>query len=306
MTAPSEEGPGKAGTILGLLAILFWGMSVAFTRRVAEEFGALHGMALAYAAGGALGCLWQALTGRLVLAMKMPPAYHLVCGGLMVAYGLCYAAAIGCAQDRQTVLEIGILNYLWPGLTMVLALPILHRKASWMLWPGTLIAFAGAALTIGQGKGFSWLSFGQNLATFSPAHVLAIGGALIWALYSNFNTRLAAGARGEAAPLHLVAMGLGLLLLHLAVGKPGQWHPTTAGWFTLGATALFPVLLGYLFWDVAMRRGDLGVVIPVSYAIPLLSTLITGLVLNAWPGSALWTACLLVVAGAILCRKAVP
>jgi len=302
MPAPQPRTAG--GTLLGLLAILFWSTSVAFTRRVTEDFGIFDGMAISYVAGGLLGCAWLAAVGRLRQALAMPRAYHLVCGGLMVGYGLCYSIAIGLARDRQTVLEVGIINYFWPGLTMLLALPIRGRRASPLLIPGILLAFAGAALSIGQGSGFSWEAFGRNLLSVSLAHLLALAGALLWGLYSNFNARLAAHADGEAAPLHLVAMGVGLFALRLATGAASAWHPTGAGWMFLAATSFFPVLLGYMLWDVAMRRGHLHIVVAASYAAPLLSTLLAAFVLGVQPGAGLWAACALVIAGALLCKSA--
>lgn len=304
MPAAAPHPRTTSGTILGLLAILFWGTSVAFTRRVTEDFGIFDGMAVSYFAGGLLGCVWLAAVGRLHHALAMPRAYHLVCGGLMVSYGLCYATAIGMARDRQTVLEIGIINYLWPGLTMLLALPIRGRRATPLLIPGILLAFSGAALSIGQGSGFSWEAFGRNLLSFSPAHLLALAGALLWGLYSNFNTRLAAGADGEAAPLHLMAVGVALFALRLATGAASAWHPTGMGWAYLAATAIFPVLLGYMFWDIAMRRGHLNLVVSASYLTPLLSTVLAAFVLGVRPGPGLWVACLLVIVGALLCKRA--
>ena len=302
MIAPSTDRRTVGGTALGLLALVFWSTSIAFTRRVAEDFGALAGMSIAYAAGGALGCVWLAASGRLNRALAMPRTYHLVCGGLMAAYGICYSGAIGLARDRQAVLEVGIINYLWPGLTMLLSLPILRRRGNPYLFLGIALAFAGAAMAIGQSGDFSWQAFGRNLLTVSPAHLLALAGALIWAFYSNFNTRLGSGSDGEAAPLHLLGMGAGLFLLRCVIGETGAWHPTATGWLFLAATTVFPVLLGYLFWDMTMRRGHLNIVVPASYATPLLSTVLSIPVLGVRPGTGLWLACGLVIAGAMLCR----
>lgn len=304
MPAPPPSLRTTSGTVLGLLAILCWSTSVAFTRRVTEGFGTFDGMAISYLAGGLLGCVWLASTGRLRRALAMPRAYHLVCGGLMVAYGLCYSMAIGLARDRQTVLEVSIINYLWPGLTMLLSLPILRRRASPLLIPGIALAFAGAALSIGQGSGFSWGAFGRNLFSLSNAHLLALACAICWGLYSNLNTRLAGDADGSAAPLHLAATGLGLLALRFAGGVDSAWHPTAGSWFYLAASALFPVLLGYQFWDIAMRRGRLNIVVSASYITPLLSTALAVFVLGVRPGAGLWTACALVIAGALLCKTA--
>lgn len=302
---PISRPDTAAGTLLGVLAILFWGTSVAFSRRVTEGFGAWDGMAIAYLAGGLLGCAWLAVAGRLRQALVMPPAYHAACGGLMVAYGLCYSLAIGLARDRQAVLEVGIINYLWPGLTMLLSLPILGRRASWLLVPGIALACGGAALSIGQSGGFSWSAFGRNLLGLSPAHLLAFGCAICWGFYSNLGKRLAGHVEGEAAPLHLAATGVALLVLRFATGASSAWHPDAASWAYLAASALFPVLLGYFFWDLAMRRGDQHIVVTASYAAPLLSTVFAAVVLGVRPGPALWVACAMVIAGALLCRRAV-
>lgn len=301
---PPPRMTTAAGTLLGLLAIVFWGTSVAFTRRVTEGFGTLDGMAVTYLSGGLLGCAWLAATGRLRQALSMPRAYHAACGGLMVTYGVCYSLAIGLARDRQAVLEVGIINYLWPGLTLLLSLPILGRRASWLLLPGIVLACGGAALSIGQGSGFSWPVFGRNLLGLSRAHLLALGCAVCWGFYSNLGKRLAGHAEGEAAPLHLAATGAALLLLRFATGARSAWHPDAACWLYLAASALFPVLLGYFFWDLAMRRGNQHIVVTASYAAPLLSTFFSGLVLGVRPGSALWVACALVIGGALLCKRA--
>ncbi len=301
---PTCQPRSVGGTILGLLSILCWSLSIAFARRVTEDFGIFDGLAISFFAGGTLGCVWLASTGRLRRALAMPRAYHLVCGGLMVGYCLCYSMAIGLACDRQTVLEVGIINYLWPGLTMLLAVPILGRRAKPLLLPGILLAFAGAALSLGQGSGFSWDAFGRHLLSCSRAHLLALAAALLWGLYSNFNARLSVGTDGVAAPLHLMAAGMGLFVMRIATGGSTTWHPDDVSWIYLAATAIFPVLLGYMFWEAAMRRGHLNIVVPASYGTPLLSTVVSVFVLGVQPGPGLWIACMLVIAGALICKSA--
>lgn len=304
MSLPLSQPRSTSATALGLLAILFWSAGIAFTRRVTESFGVFDGVAITTFAGGLLGCAWLAATGRLRQALAMPRAYHLVCGGLIAAYFLCYSQAIGQAVDRQRVLEVGIVNYLWPGLTLLFSLPILGRRASPLLFPGILLAFAGAVLSIGQGADFSWSAFGSHLLSGTRVHLLALLGAVIWGLYSNLSERLAAGAEGEAVPLHLVAAGLVLFAARLATGAHAAWHPTGASWACLAVSIVFPTLLSYLFWDIAMRRGHAVAVVSASYATPLLSTVSSACVLGVRPGPGIWSACALVIAGALLCKFA--
>jgi drug/metabolite transporter (DMT)-like permease len=54
-----------------------------------------------------------------------------------------------------------------------------------------------------------------------------------------------------------------------------------------------------------MRKGNLVLVAAFSYFTPLLSTLVTALYLAVVPGPAIWTASVLVVAGAVICHLAI-
>ena len=64
-------------------------------------------------------------------------------------------------------------------------------------------------------------------------------------------------------------------------------------------------ILAYLFWDVAMRKGDLLFVAAGSYFTPLLSTLVACLYLRVSPGISLWVGCVFIVGGAFLSHRGV-
>ena len=68
---------------------------------------------------------------------------------------------------------------------------------------------------------------------------------------------------------------------------------------------LFVTVVAYVFWDQAMRKGNVVLVAALSYATPLLSTLFSAAYLRVVPGPAIWTACTLVIVGAAVCRLAV-
>jgi drug/metabolite transporter (DMT)-like permease len=69
--------------------------------------------------------------------------------------------------------------------------------------------------------------------------------------------------------------------------------------------AVFVTFLAYVFWDHAMRRGNMILVAALSYFTPLLSTLFSAAYLGVVPGPAIWLACALVIGGALVCRAAV-
>ena len=66
--------------------------------------------------------------------------------------------------------------------------------------------------------------------------------------------------------------------------------------------SVFPTFLAYTFWDRAMRKGKIILVISLSYFTPLLSIVISSLYLRVIIKSTLWIACGLVIAGAVICK----
>jgi drug/metabolite transporter (DMT)-like permease len=68
---------------------------------------------------------------------------------------------------------------------------------------------------------------------------------------------------------------------------------------------LFPGLLAYLFWDMGVRKGDITLLAAISYLTPLLSTLVSALVLGVAPSAGFWLGLGLVIAGAVVCKRAI-
>ena len=66
--------------------------------------------------------------------------------------------------------------------------------------------------------------------------------------------------------------------------------------------SVFPTFLAYLFWDRAMRKGKIILVVSLSYFTPLLSIIISSLYLQVAIEPSLWLACGLVIAGAVICK----
>jgi drug/metabolite transporter (DMT)-like permease len=214
---------------------------------------------------------------------------------------------LGLAETREQVLQVGLLNYLWPTLTVLLSVPILRLRAKGLLVPGALLATAGVVLATTQDQPLTWdaASLGRgwpNLAQNSLPYLLGLSAALSWALYSTLSRRWASQAAGQAVPLFMLCTGLLLGLGRLLIAEPTQW--------TARATAELAYMvigsnLAYAFWERAMRRGDIVLVAAASLSTPLLSTLVSTLYLGAQPGPRLWIGCAMVIAGAIVCKSQV-
>jgi drug/metabolite transporter (DMT)-like permease len=219
------------------------------------------------------------------------------CGSLFVLYMLALYLALGLATGRRQVLEVGLMNYLWPAFTLLLAPVVLKKKAGLILIPGTLLALAGVFLVLTSGHSVSFTSLGGNAAANPWPYLLGVVAAVSWALFSNLTRLWAAPENSGAMVLFLPATGVILLILSLATPEESSWtgRAVLEILFLGGATAL-----SYVLWDVAMRKGDLVFVAACSYFTPLLSTLLSCLYLRVSAGFTLWLGCLLLVAGSLL------
>jgi drug/metabolite transporter (DMT)-like permease len=289
---------------MGILAIVLWSSTFAVARSLAEQLGTVTMGALVCLLGGSIGLACMiVLTDAPRKLRKLSLSRQTARGALLVAYKVCIFLAVGLAHDRQQVLEVSIINYLWPGLTLVFSIPILHHRAKWGLVPGMAIAIAGVVLAVTQNSEFSWGYLGKNLRLNSLPYLLALVAAVSWALYSNVSRRYSQSGDETAVPVFLI--GAGVLL-----GAGSCMFPESTEWSMRGASellymAIFPVFLAYTFWSRAVRKGSVILLASLSHLTPLLAMIISCLYLRIAPGAGLWVACGLVIVGAAICKVSV-
>ena len=262
-------------TLLGVAALLLWASLVAVSRGLRGSMGVLPSAALANLAGGAIGlAIGPARAGRMRHLLRLPPKYLFGCGGLFVLYNLALFPAIDRATTHAQTIEVALVNYLWPALSVAGTVVVLRKRASGWLWLGLAIATAGA-MWAASGGSLSLRSLHEGLTTHPLPYLLALVAAVSWALYSNLARKWGGRAGENAAPLFLVASGVGLFVLH-AAARHALWIPLTPHSLAqLAYLTLFPTLLAYVFWDRAMRQGNIVLVTSLSFFTPLLSTLIS-------------------------------
>jgi drug/metabolite transporter (DMT)-like permease len=296
----------RLNTTLGLAAILLWSTTVALSRSLGEQLGPLTTAALIYLLGGTLGALYLALAGKLPSLRALPRRYLYGCGALFVLYMASLYLGLGLAKTRSQVLQVGLLNYLWPTLTVLLSVPVLRLRAGPFLLPGALLATVGVFLATGvgtpHGSSLAWGAIQTNLAYNSLPYLLGLSAALSWAFYSTLSRRWASDVAGQAVPLFMLCTGLLLGGARLLVAEPTQWTPRAVAelaYMVVGSN------LAYAFWERAMRKGDIVLVAAASLFTPLLSTLVSTFYLGARPDPRLWIGCAMVIAGAIVCKSQV-
>jgi drug/metabolite transporter (DMT)-like permease len=295
--------PVRLSTAGGLLAMVLWSSTFALARSLSEQLGPLTAGAAVYLTGGAF-CLLRLAVGRMGWRSlgQLPRPYLFGCGFLFAAYTVLIYLAVGTARTRNQLLEVALINYLWPAGTILLSIPVLRHRARWSLWPATLVALAGVFLVLTQGTELSWSGVRVNLAANPAAYTMALLAALAWALYSNLARRWARPGGAGAVEWFVPATGLLLLGARFLVSEPTLWTArAVAEAFALGAVTA----LAYALWDQAMRRGNLLLVAVCSYFTPLLSTLASSAYLGVTPSPVLWAGSALLVAGSLASWRSV-
>jgi drug/metabolite transporter (DMT)-like permease len=285
----------NASTLLGLLAILFWSSVVALARGISEQMGPFATGATVYLLATVFLALIDLARGRSWRSyLQLPPRYVFGCGAFFVAYTIPIYVALGLASNRSQTMEIGLLNYLWPALTILFSLPILGNRARLGLIPGTFMALLGVVWVLTQGALASWSAFYSHLLDNPLAYGLATSAAVSWGLYSNLARRWGGESQDGAVPIFTLASGAAFAFLVVLRPDLGGIVPQAMGPAAL--LALFTAL-GYWFWDIAMRKGDALLVAACSYLTPFFSTVVSTLYLGVRPGMSLWVGCVLIIAG---------
>lgn len=294
----------KVATICGFLSIIFWSTTFAFSKDLADNIGKLQSAAYIYLLSGLISCGFAFSTAGLNQMMQNSKKYLFICGGLFMIYAIFLYVAIGLSKNTQQLLEVSVINYLWPCFTMALSVPILGKKYKWWLIPGVLLALAGTILAVVSGKkDFSILILKKNLMENYIIYIFAFLAALSWSVYSNLCRKWGNDGEIGAVPIFILVTGLVILLISFAFPCQQNWsQPTVYKLFYMSVIVTF---LAYVFWDFSMRRGKIITVISVSYFIPLFSAIITCLYYEEVPSTYFWIGCGLVITGAVLSKTAI-
>jgi drug/metabolite transporter (DMT)-like permease len=208
---------------------------------------------------------------------------------LALAFGIAPEAAIG---------QVNLLNYLWP-VWIALLSPLLIREKirSLPLTAGVLLGFSG----IITARGWSDL---LRMPEAPLPLVLALLGGFLWACYSVLlrRWRIPEDQGGTAFHFALCA-----LMAAAVAAFRGEWQslppfgPEALFWILFGGIG--PVGLGYHWWEIGVKGGNVPLISALAYFIPIGSTLLISLLFREAMGPGLIPGSILIAAGAWLARR---
>lgn len=285
----------RFATWCGISAILMWAAMLGLIRQVTERLGAELGITLIYS----LSTLLLLAIFGLPNFKRMSKTYLLVGSTLFVVYEMCYSFAIGYAQTAQQAIEVSVVNYLWPSLTMLALVAFKQLKFHWMLLVGMSISISGLVYIQLGGEGFSFDQIFANAMSNPLSYGLAFIGALLWSIYCAFTRRY--GTQENPITFFFGLVSLALWIKLLLIG----YDLSTISWsgsnvFYLIAAAL-SLGLGYGAWNVGMLHGNVATLVASSYFSPVIAAFIAMLILGQSLSVTFWQGACLVTFGSILC-----
>lgn len=273
-------------TLIGFTAILMWA-TLALLTKLSGSVPPFQLMAMSFTVASTIGLALLIQKGNNFLrALKLPR--RVWCLGILGLFG--YHCFYFIALKNAPAVEASLIAYLWPLLIVLFSALLPNEKLRWFHVVGAIASFLGAGLLVTAGD----LSFE---AQYSFGYLTALACALTWSSYSvlsrwfgSVSTDAVAGFCGVTAVL--------AWLCHW-VFEPTV-IPVGQEWLAITCLGLGPVGLAFFTWDYGVKHGNIKVLGSLSYAAPLLSTLLLvacGFAEASWQ---IGVACLLIICGAVL------
>lgn len=280
-------------TFVGLIAIVLWSMMVGLVRGVSEILGPTGGAAMIYT----LASILLLFTLGFPKLKSFPRAYLFWGSAFFVTYEVFFVLAIGYANSNAQAIEVNIVNYLWPSLTILFSILFNNQKSNKLIAPGLIISLIGVCWVVGGDKGLDWASMASNVKSNPVAYSLAFIGAFLWAIYCVLTNKLSGGKNGITLFFILTALVLWVKYFLEGGGEMTYSH-SLAIQLVMAAIA---VGCGYAAWNIGILYGNVTLLSGASYFTPIFSSVLSALLLQTTLPLSFWQGALMVCVGSILC-----
>jgi len=300
----------QLSTFAGILAILFWGSNVAFSKSVLETEGTYNGAFYIYFFSGILNfvILYFALGKKdfIKKIRSLPFSYYYKTGIFFILNNILLFIAIGLTKNNKELIIVTILNYLWPVLIYILKIPIFKEKPKPLIFAtGLLSVVTGLFFVFFQEYSFSEIiEMLKFTNTNIWAYFFAFLTAFSWAIYSNLIKKYNTNDDIIAIPFIFTFTGIIFAFVQLFNQRIDTLDFTVLYKNTdLLITIIAPTSLGYLFWYFGIKFGNKKLITSLSYFIPVISILLISYIYSFKIEPIFWIGTLLTVLGAILSYK---
>ncbi|MBK0062341.1 MULTISPECIES: aromatic amino acid DMT transporter YddG [unclassified Acinetobacter] len=281
-------------TLIGLSAIVMWASMVGLVKYISAILGPNMSITLIYTFSALIVLAIFRFPNLKLISKK----YLIVATTLFIVYELCFSFAIAYSKTSQQAIEVSIVNYLWPSLTILAFVIFKELKFNLLILLGLFVSISGIIYIQTGNDSFSAQSVVTNLKDNPLSYVLALSGAIIWAFYCVVTRKMSNGQN----PISIFFIGVALTLWL----KLGLTHQLVMPTFDLSLSlylllAASAVGLGYAAWNIGIIHGNITILVVASYFTPIISSVLAMFLLNTELPVTFWQGTILVTLGSFIC-----
>lgn len=282
----------RRATFVGATAVLMWGLLALFTT-LTGKVPPFQLVAMSFSVATALVAVkWLARGENPAEYLRQPPSAWMLGVTGLFGYHFFYFMALRNAPP----VEAGLIAYMWPLLIVLFSALLPGERLRWFHLAGAVAGLAGTVVLVTDGSGISGLKSEHALG-----YAMAGCCALTWSAYSLANRRFGAVPTDTVGGFCFITAVLAALS-HLAFEQTA-WPADTGEWLAVMGLGLLPVGAAFFTWDYGTKHGDIQVLGALSYAAPLISTVLLIVFGKGQATLAVTLGCLLIVGGAMLASK---
>jgi drug/metabolite transporter (DMT)-like permease len=284
-------------TLIGLSAILQWSSIVGLLKKISFSLGAELAVLLMYTLSTCILLIFFKIPNLKLISKK----YLIFSTLLFVIYELCFSYAIALAQTAQQAIEVSLVNYLWPGLTVAMLILFKEIKFNVFVIVGLAISLSGIILIQTGQSALTWSNILSNILENPISYILALVGATLWSLYCVITKKYSDGH--NPISFFFVAISIVLWTKYLWSNGLSLNVISEVGLTTIGLLGIVSVVmaLGYAAWNIGIIKGNITILVTLSYFSPVISTLISMFILQTNLPTEFWYGVILVTSGSLVC-----
>ncbi|MDO8537916.1 MAG: DMT family transporter [archaeon] len=244
------------------LAVLLWGSTAAVSKLLLFNISNIQLMLFSSFFAAIALFLISVIRGKLTLISSYGLKDYWVFAymGLLgvFLYGFFFFGAI----DLLAAQEAFIINYLWPLMIILFAVPILKEKLTFAKILGIIFSFFGVIIVISKGNIFS-LNFGNIVGV-----IFAILGAIVYGFFSVLGKKHDYDRLTSMTFYYLFGFAYTFIF---ATATSQLFLPNASQLLSLLWLGIFTSGLAFLFWFLALKYADTAKMSNIVYLTPFVS-----------------------------------
>ncbi len=285
-------------TSLGFLTIIIWGTSAIFTRNLSTNIGAYTSAALVNLIGGIV-----VLTQQLIKkegfqeSREVPWRYWPICGVLFIIYTASSYVSMSMVKSDEAVVTLVLVRFLWPLFTLIFTIPILKAKASFWLIGSVSVSMTGIVVAKLGNTIFDLPNFLHNVISGDdlPGYAMGFVVAISWGLYTNLTKKYIGTKKIDGVGIYMILTAVVLGGIACFVDEPRDFTINLTGQILYAGIVVGSV--ANMLWNLAIKRGNMLLVVLASNFLPIISTVMTSFMLRVGITVPIFAGSVLVVIG---------